>query len=166
MRRSIFFFVCFFTVNITNAQFYSGIGMATKSTVQTELGVLVQELNTQLSAGFIISCENTSKPNILYLNTGYRIKIDNDIKITATPSLGIGWIVYDNPYKLVTSLKETEVININHYKAIYALELGKEVGIGRFYINYTRAGSFGYFGIGIKAFFRDYEYIGYDPTNW
>lgn len=169
MKKTAFFFLCFFaTVNITKAQVFCGLGLGTQRTINTQVGVLHKESNAQLSIGYLIRYFNTNEPNMPYINLGYRVKLHNDIKITATPSIGIARLTYRNPYKVSSKLDhgKTEVTNINSTKTMFSLEIGKEIGIGRIYVSCSKISSFVNFGIGIKAFTREFEQIGYDPDKW
>ena len=168
MKTGIFFFACFFTANIASAQAFTDLSIGTEKTFKLEAGYLDTKLNAQVSIGGIISYNNTSRPNITYLNMGYRVKLGDELKFTATPSIGIARVTFMNPYKVIKNAGHgpAEVININSYKFMYSLELGKEVGIGRFYVSYTKAGSYVFYMAGIKAFIRDFEQIGFDPSDW
>jgi hypothetical protein len=167
MKKAIFFFVCFFTANIATAQVFSGMGIGSQKTINTQLGFLYKGINTQLTAGCMVSYQNTNRPDIPYINIGYRVKLGDEIKITLTPAFGIARLSYGNPFKVLkTDHNGVEVININSNKLMYSLELGKEAGIGRFYVSCTKIGSSVFYEAGIKAFMRDFEQVGFDPGNW
>lgn len=148
--KAILFSIALFLTCLTQAQPFISVSGTTKG-IAFSAGLLTTS-GLEVSAGYNMWSRTPSVPTIGYVQAGYHVLLSQNEKdnYTLTPGVGVAsWSRKD----FTEWDKGGDVISISKVALLLSLEAGKDINLGRVFINVSYCER-PYAGVGIRAFFR------------
>lgn len=152
--KQIFLVISVFTVISLKAQPYLSVTATTKG-VGLSAGYLEKRSGIELNTGYHVPVIKADLPWIFNISLGTRILISHREKDNFNVTPSIGYAVYSiKDQSAYESGKETGAnMRVRETRAIYGLELGKDLHLGRIYVS-ARYCDKAFWGIGMRAFIK------------
>lgn len=152
--KQIFYILSLFTVISLKAQPFLSVTATTKG-AGLSAGYLEARSGMELSTGYHVPVIRADWPRIFNISLGNRILISRKEKDNFNITPSIGYAVYSiKDLSVYENGKETDgIVQVKEIRAIYGLELGKDLRLGRIYVS-AKYCKKAFWGIGMRAFIK------------